>query len=32
MLICPGGGYQGQRALWVKWAGAVRGFVGESFV
>ena len=23
---------QGQRALWVRWAGAARGFVGESFV
>ena len=25
-------GVQGQRALWVRWGGAVRGFVGESFV
>ena len=25
-------GTLGQRALWVRWGGAVRGFVGESFV
>jgi len=23
---------QGQRALWGKWAGAIRGFAGESIV
>jgi len=23
---------QGQRALWVRWAGAIRRFRGESFV
>jgi len=34
----PGGddagmdGAQGQRALWGKWAGAIRGFAGESIV
>jgi hypothetical protein len=26
------GRQQGQRALWAKWAGAVSGYMGESFV